>query len=135
MFSMKPIDEIGKHLPQKRKALLHCLRKHNWEVTGVDDSQADWALDVKWMIESTRESKGAKLTLWFFKYDGVHDGMNRVVATPRDASQPRAYGGEPSLDFDARGFEAQLQTLMTSLHTYRINGRLAVSEVEEKRKT
>ena len=131
---MKPIGEIENHLQPKRKALLRCLREHNWEVTGVDDSRSDWAFDVKWMIESTRESKGAKLTLWFFKYDGVHDGMNRVVVTPRDALEPNAYAGEPSIDFDRRGFEVQLQKLMTSLQAYRFNGRLAIVQAEVKRK-
>jgi hypothetical protein len=127
---MKTFDE--KHLPQNRKALLHCLRTHGWEVTGVDESEAEWALDVKWMIESTRENKGATLTLWLFKYDGAEDGMNRVVATPPDASQPNAYSGEPSVDFNARRFQVQLQLFMTSLHAYRISGRLAVPKVEEE---
>jgi len=130
---MKPLDD-EKHFPAKRKALLHRLREHNWDVIGVDDSEADWALDVKWVIESSRENKGSTLTLWFFKYDGLHDGMNRVVVTRPDDSQPNAYGGEPSLDFDSKRFEMQLQALMTSLNTYRISGRLAVAKVEGRRK-
>ena len=116
---MKSLDE--KHLAQNRKALLHSLRTHGWEVTGVEDSEADWALDVKWIVESTRENKGATLTLWFFKYDGADDGMNRVVATLPDASQPNAYTGEPSVNFNMRRFQVQLQPFMNSLHAYRIN--------------
>jgi len=84
MFSMKHIEHIEKQLPDKRKALLHSLREHNWNVVGIDDENSDWALDEKWLIESTREHKGAGLTLWMFKHDGIHDGMDRVVATARD---------------------------------------------------
>lgn len=121
---MKHIEQIEKHLPEKRKALLRCLRTNNWEVVGIDDTESDWALDEKWLIESTRENKGATLTLWMFKYDGLYDGMDRVVATPRDASQPNAYGGAPSIEFDSRRFEKQLEAFMASLHLYRIGSKL-----------
>jgi hypothetical protein len=119
---MKTFDE--KHVPQNRKALLHSLRTHGWEVTGVDDSEGDWALDLKWMTKSTRENKGATLALWFFKYDGQEDGMNRVVATPPDASQPDSYNGQPSVDFNAKRSQVQLVAFITSLHAYRISGTL-----------
>ena len=52
---MKRIEQIENRLPEKRKALLHCLRANNWTVVGIDDSESDWALDEKWLIESTRE--------------------------------------------------------------------------------
>ncbi len=117
---MKHIGQIEKHLPGKRKALLQCLRANNWRVVGIDDTESDWALDEKWLIESTRENKGAALTLWMFKYDGLYDGMDRVVATLRDASLPSAYGGSPSIEFDSRQFEQQLDVFMASLHEYRI---------------
>lgn len=112
---MKRIEDIEKHLPQKRRALLHCLREHNWEVVGVDDEDSDWALDEKWQIESTRESKGAAVALWFFKHDGNYDGLDRVVATPRDSEEPNAYSGEPAIEFDLRMFErrADLHQLRT----------------------
>lgn len=126
-FPMKHIESIEKHLPDGRKALLHCLRAHNWEVVGIDDTESDWALDEKWLIESTRENKGAALTLWMFKYDGLHDGLDRVVATPRDAPQPSAYGATPSIEFDSRRFEKQLEAFMASLHEYRIGGTMPIS--------
>ncbi|HYF48443.1 MAG TPA: hypothetical protein VEJ63_03505 [Planctomycetota bacterium] len=142
---MKSIDEIEKHLPPKRKVLLHALRKHNWEVIGVDDSALNWALDMKWTIQSTlkwsiqsnRENKGATLILWFFKHDGMHDGVDRVAVTTRDAPQPSTYGGggEPELYFDGRRFEVQLQTLIASLHTYRVSGTLAVTKAKRKGKS
>jgi hypothetical protein len=132
---MKRIEHIEKHLPEKRKALLHCLRAHNWRVVGIDDTESDWALDEQWLIESTRENKGAALTLWMFKYDGVHDGMDRVVATPRDASQPNAYGGTLSIEFDTRRFEKQLEAFMTSLHEYRIKGSMTIQDGDEDQKT
>ena len=121
---MRQIEQIEKHLPEKRKALLHCLREHDWIVAGIDDEDSDWALDEKWLIESTRENKGAALTLWMFKYDGLHDGLDRVVATPRDRPEPDAYGGTPAIEFDARKFEIQLEPFMTSLNEFRINGSL-----------
>jgi hypothetical protein len=132
---MQSINELEKHLPPKRKALLHALREHGWEVIGVDTSGLDWALDMKWSIQSIRENKGATLILWFFKYDGIHDGMNRVAATTQDAEEPSACSGEPSLDFDGRRFEVQLRTLLTALHTYRVSDRLAVTYVKKKGKS
>src|SRR5690349_4099718 len=102
---MKQIEQIEKHLPEKRKALLHCLRANNWKVVGIDDTESDWALDEEWLIESTRENKRAALILLMFKYEGLHDGMDRVVATPRNASQPSAYGSSPSIEFDSGRFE------------------------------
>ena len=135
MFSMKRIEHIEKHLPDKRKALLHSLREHNWKVVGIDDSDSGCALDEKWLIESTRENKGAALSLWMFKYDGVHDGMDRVVAIPRDVPEPNAYGGTPSIEFDARRFEKQVEAFMVSLHEYRVNGVLAVQNADDKNRT
>jgi len=128
---MKHIEQIEKHLPEKRKALLLCLRANNWKVVGIDDTESDWALDEKWLIESTRENKGAALTLWMFKFDGLHDGMDRVVATPRDASQPSAYGGTPSIEFDSRRFERQLEAFMALLHEYRIGGTMLIPDSDE----
>jgi hypothetical protein len=135
MFSMKRIDQIEKHLPEKRKALLHCLRAHHWEVVGVDDEESDWALDERWLIESTRENRGAALSLWFFRYDGLHDGMDRVVAVLRDAPQPSAYGGTPSIEFDRGGFEKRLEAFMVSLHRYRIHGTFEIRDGDDDRKT
>ncbi len=132
MFSMKRIEHIEKQLPDKRKALLHSLREHNWKVVGIDDADSDWALDEKWLIESTRENKGVGLTLWMFKYDGIHDGMDRVVATARDAPEPIAYGGTPSIEFDARKFERQLDVFVTSLHEYRVNGVFAIQNANDQ---
>jgi hypothetical protein len=125
---MKRIEHIEKHLPNKRKALLHCLRAHNWHVVGFEDAESDWALDEKWLIESARENKATSLILWMFKYDGVHDGIDRVVATPRDASQPSAYGGTPSIEFDTRRFETQLEAFMASLHEYRTSGSTTIRD-------
>lgn len=132
---MKPIEQIEKHLPEKRKALLHCLRANNWKVIGIDDTESDWVLDEKWLIESTRENKGAALTLWMFRYDGLHDGMNRVVATAPDASQPSAYGGTLAIEFDSRRFEKQLEAFMASLHEYRIGGSMLIPDGDEDQKT
>ena len=84
---MKQIEQIEKHLPEKRKALLRCLRENDWRVIGVDDADSDWALEEKWLIESTRENRGAAVTLWFFKHDGRYDGFDRVVAAPRRAAR------------------------------------------------
>jgi hypothetical protein len=132
---MKHIEQIERHLPEKRRALLHCLRANNWKVVGVDDTESDWALNEKWLIESTRECKGAVLTLWMFKHDGLHDGIDRVVATPRDALRPSAYGGSPSIEFDSRRFETQLEAFMASLHGYRIGGIMMIPDCDEDRKT
>src|SRR5262249_39623132 len=132
---MKRIEQLEKPLPDKRKALLHRLRAHDWEVIAVDDEDSDRALDEKWLIESTRENKGAALALWFFKYDGLYDGMDRVVAAPPEAPQPSAYGGTPSIEFDLRGFEKRLDAFMASLHCYRIQGTLVVRDSEDDRRT
>lgn len=129
---MNCIEHIEKQLPEKRKALLHSLREHNWKVVGIDDADPDWALDQKWLIESTRENKGAGLTLWMFKSDGIHDGMDRVLATVRDAPEPNAYGGTPSIEFDAGKFESQLDVFMTSLHKYRVNGVFAIQDTNDQ---
>lgn len=135
MFSMKRIEHIEKHLPEKRRALLHCLRAHNWNAVEIDDTESDWALDEKWLIESTRENKGAALTLWMFKYDGLYDGMDRVVATPRDSPQPNAYGGAPAIEFDGPRFEKQLDAFIASLHEYRIRGNKVIQDGVEDQKT
>ncbi|MEZ6142222.1 MAG: hypothetical protein R3B84_16815 [Zavarzinella sp.] len=132
---MKHVEQIEKHLPEKRKALLHCLRANNWRVVGVDDRESDWALGEKWLIESTSENKGAALALWMFKYDGIHDGMDRVVATHRDASPPSAYGGTPTIEFDSRRFEKQLEAFMASLHQFRIGGTMLIPDGDEDQKT
>ena len=76
---MKQIEQIEKHLPAKRKALLHRLREHCWKVIGIDDTGSDWALEEKWLIESTRESRGATLTLWFFKHDGRYEEIRAAT--------------------------------------------------------
>ncbi len=117
---MKHIEQIEKHLPEKRKALLRYLTTDSWEVVGIDDTESDWALDEKWLIRSTRENKGVALTLWMFKYAGLHDGMDRVVATPRDALQPSAYTAALSIEFDSGRFEIQLEAFMAALNQYRI---------------
>lgn len=128
---MKRIEQIEKHLPAKQKALLHCLRENGWEVVGVDDTESDWALGDKWLIESTRENKGASLTLWMFKYDGLHDGMDRVVATARHAPEPNAYGGTPAIEFDMKRFEKQLDAFMAALHEYRIGGKFLIQDGDD----
>ena len=120
---MTPIEQVENRLPEKRKALLHHLRANDWNVVSVDDTESDWALNEKWLIESSRENKGATLTLWFFKYDGVHDGIDRVVATSFEASKPNAYGGTPSIEFDARQFERQLDCFIEALHDFRTNSK------------
>jgi len=119
---MRPIEDIEKTLSDKRKTLLHRLREHNWKVVGFDDSDADWTLDQTWLIESTREGAGTALTLWLFKYDGIHDGMDRVVATPNGIQRPAPYTGEPALEFDTRRFEAQLADFIHAIHELRIHG-------------
>ena len=117
---MVRIEEIEKQLPVKRKTLLIRLRENHWKVVNVDSDYSDWALDDKWLIESVRENKGFRLILWFFKYDGKHDGMDRVVATLVKSGQPDAYGGQPSIEFDGRKFERQLKIFMEALHSLRI---------------
>ena len=129
---MNRIEHIEKQLSDKRKALLHSLREHNWKVVEIDDADSDWALDEKWLIESMRENKGAELTLWMFQSDGIHDGMDRVVATISDAREPNPYGGTPSIEFDTRKFERQLDVFMTSLHNYRVNGVFAILDTNDQ---
>jgi hypothetical protein len=127
------IEQVEKHLIEKRKSLLQCLLANNWRVVGIDgDTESDWAVAEKWLIESTRENRGAALTLWMFKYAGLHDGIDRVVATPRQASQPNAYGGAPAIEFDARKFERQLDCFMEALHEFRTNGTLTGRDSNEK---
>ena len=117
---MKKIETIEKYLPPKRKDLLYALRENNWEVIEIKDAHSDWAYDQQWIIKSTRENKGFTLLLWFFKYDGRYDGMNRVAATPFNASQPNAYvGDEPSIEFDGRKFEPQLASFIKLIHEIR----------------
>ena len=120
--ALKQIEDIEKHLPSKRKALLYSLRENNWEVVRIDDEGSDWGYDQKWVIESTRENKGFIMELWFFKYDGLYDGMDRVVATPYNAEQPHIYsdGTELSIEFDGRKFEKQLSTFIDLIHQTRL---------------
>ena len=114
---MHGIEQIEKHLPDKRKMLLRSLRTHNWDVVSVDDDNVDdWALDQRWLIESTRENKGVRLTLWFFKYDGLEDGLDRVVPSIDHSANPGAYVGEPSIEFGLRKFEKQLHQFIDELH-------------------
>lgn len=62
------------------------------------------------------------MQLWFFKHVGIHDGMNRVAATPLDASEPSAYGGkEPAIEFDGRKFERQLTSFISALQRARLS--------------
>ena len=124
---LERIEDIEKHLPPKRKVILHCLRANDWNVFEVSDEGTDWALDQKWLIESTRQNKGATLVLWWFEYNGEYDGMDRVVATLPDASVPSPYAGGDdlvSLDLDSGRFQQTLKLFMTSLHELRINGVL-----------
>ncbi len=116
---MKQIEQIEKHLPAKQKALLYSLRAHNWKVTGIDEGTQDWALEEKWVIESTAENIGFQIALWIFKYNGVHDGLDRVVATTINSPEPDPYGGKITLEFDGRKFESPLKTFMESLHQLR----------------
>ena len=121
---MKPIEHVENHLSDKRKALLHSLRTHHWEVVGVDDADADWALDEKWLIESNRENRGVAMALWLFQYDGVHDGVDRVVATTGHDTPPDPYGGTPAIEFDTKRFDDQLDAFLAALHEYRLSGVL-----------
>lgn len=118
---MNKITVIEKSLASKRRSLLYCLRENNWDVIEINDDYADWAYDEKWVIESTRENKGFTLQLWFFKCEGIHDGMDRVVATLVNEEQPNAYSGEPSIDFDGRKFEPQLSSFMNSIQNFRLS--------------
>ncbi len=120
---MQPIETIERNLPDKRKSLLRLLRTHNWHVVEFDDAEADWALDSKWLIESTHEEKGYRLWLWFYKYDGKYDGMHRVVATTLDSPEPSPYCGQPSIEFDLKHFDDQLQSFLSSLNTLRFESR------------
>ena len=116
---MKPIEQIEKHLPQNRKALLHCLRTSNWQVLGVDDSLADWSLDETWLIESTRENKGMRLQLWMYHHDGLHDAVDEVVATTEEESPGP---NSPVLDFLQRGTDRHMSDFVARLHHFRISG-------------
>lgn len=119
---MKKIEHIEKHLPQKRKTLLYCLRENYWDVVDVVNEGSSWAFEEKWLVGSTRENKGVSLALWFFRHDGESDGMNRVVATLENSPEPHCYGGDVSIEFDSRKFETQLEIFLSNLHRFRING-------------
>ncbi len=119
---MKKIEDIEKHLPQKRKMLLYCLRENYWDVVEIHDEGSSWAFEEKWLVKSTRENRRVSLTLWFFKHDGADDGMNRVVATPANSPEPNCYRGDVAIEFDGRKFENQLEIFMSDLHQLRING-------------
>ena len=121
---MRKIEIIEKHLPSKRKELLYYLRENNWKVVEINDEYSDWAYDEKWIVESTRENYGFLIQLWFFKYNGIYDGMDRVVATKIDSTQPHAYCGTPSVEFDGRKFEAQLFYFLQQIHDLRLNKNL-----------
>lgn len=119
---LKSIEDIEKQLPAKRKAFLLALRSNDWKVVAISCEEADWAFDEKWIIESTRQRKGFSLQLWFFKYNGEFDGMDRVVVTSAKAEQPNSYGAtEPSVEFDGLKFEQQLTAFINAIHNLRIS--------------
>lgn len=118
---MKKIEHIEKQLPPKRKELLYAIRENNWEVIEINDEYSDWAYDEKWIVQSTRENFGFLIQLWFFKYNGIYDGMDRVVATNIDSEEPNAYCGVPAIEFDGKKFELQLSYFLNQIHNLRIH--------------
>ena len=55
----------------------------------------------------------------FYKYDGKHDGMNRVAATTDINTEINPYGSEPSLDFDKPNFSSKLASFVNVLNEMR----------------
>lgn len=126
--TMQPIESIESDLPDKRKSLLRSLRSHDWQVVGVDDSDASWGCDSKWLIEATHEQKGFRVWLWFYKYAGKFDGLDRVVAITGCSPEQSSYSGQPSIEFALKHFDNRLQTFMNSLNLLRFE-----SHVDETR--
>ena len=117
---MKDIEEIEKHLETNRKTLLFSLRKNNWTVSGVEEICSRWDLDEKWFIQSARENKGFSIELLFCKHDGLHDGINKVLALQPSEPIPEPYRGETFLHLDGRRFENRLEDFLNVLHQFRI---------------
>lgn len=118
---MKTIEEIEKGLPTSYKTVLYGLRENNWDVISIDDDNSDWALDHKWIIQSTRENKGFILVLYFFKYEGLYDETDCVIATQENEAEPSPYYGDISIDFDRKHFQKQFDQFLISIHKLRIS--------------
>ncbi len=118
---MKKIENIETHLSTKRRTLFLELCENNWKVVEINADNSDWCYDEKWIVESTRESKGFKIQLWFFKYEGLYDGVDRVECTKIDSEKPNPYGGDAdfSIWFDGRNFEKQLKLFLENIHKLR----------------
>ncbi|WP_196161547.1 hypothetical protein [Reinekea sp. G2M2-21] len=114
------IEDIERNLEGNKKLLLYLLRENDWEVVGVENEFSDWALDQIWTIASTRQNKGFEIVLHFNKFNGVHDGMNRVVALTDIEIDVNSYGGEPSLEFDGSEFNRNLHGFVSAIHNLRI---------------
>ena len=119
---MKSIEEIEKHLEINRKTLLFSLRDNNWAINGVEEECSRWDLDEKWFIQSERENKGFSIELLFCKHDGIHDGINQVVALLPSEPIPEPYGGNTVLYLDGRKFENRLKEFLNVIHQFRIGG-------------
>ncbi len=128
---MKYITDIEKNLPPKRKTLLYNLRKNNWEVVKISNDFSDWIYDEKWIVESTRENKGFQIQLWFFKHNGLHDGVDNVQFTKIDDEMPNPYGErENSIYFDGRKFEYQLGSFLENIHILRCINKNEKNDLE-----
>ena len=85
----------------------------------VTDEVVEWWHDYIWCVSSEREGYGFKLYLWFNSHAGTHDGFDNVVVGPAPngtSERPDAYATVPRLDFDARGFEKNLQAFVEELN-------------------
>ncbi|KZN54473.1 hypothetical protein N474_01780 [Pseudoalteromonas luteoviolacea CPMOR-2] len=111
---------IEKQLSTNATRMLYALRDANWEVLVVDQDFSDWDLCQKWEIASARENKGFVLVLWFFKYEGKFDGMDRVIVSGIGDKKPSAYETSTVLDLDGNQFDKLLDTFMDALHSLRI---------------
>lgn len=122
---MKNIEHIERQLPSKHKELLYSLRENNWNVIEVNDEYSDcschWAYEHKWVVASTRENFGFLIQLWFFKYNGIFDGFDCVVATTLDITDPDPYCGSPRIEFEGKKFELQLRYFLNQIHNLRIH--------------
>ena len=112
---MCTIEEIEGDLQAHRRAVLMRLRKEDWSVVEVRDF-TDIAGDQTWVIESDTRGKGIRLILWFYRYDGVHDGYNCVIASLPTEPEPGPWGGgDVSIQFAGRRFEKQLDEFMAGI--------------------
>jgi hypothetical protein len=95
--------------------------KSDWALVDIQTNHSHWAMDQLWHLESLTFNKGFALYLTLYKYNGILDGMNRVVATTTSSEANGPYGGEPDLNFNGRSFSKNLSSFIDAVHQMRLS--------------